>query len=47
MSVRSIPLCIHKNICYSPKERIEKLKKVWYKDNIDPNFDLDYQPGPH
>ncbi|KAM3126807.1 hypothetical protein pb186bvf_021081 [Paramecium bursaria] len=30
-----------------PKERIEKLKKVWYKDNIDPNFDLDYQPGPH
>lgn len=42
MLVKLILLCIKYIYEYRPKERIEKLKKVWYKDNIDPNFDLDY-----
>lgn len=27
---------------YSPKERIEKIKKTWYKENIDPDYNSEY-----
>lgn len=30
-------------VIYSPKERIEKLKKIWYKENIDPDFDPEFK----
>ncbi|CAD8112670.1 unnamed protein product [Paramecium sonneborni] len=30
-----------------PKERFEKLKKIWYKDNIDPDFDSEFINNPN
>eukprot|EP00347_Sterkiella_histriomuscorum_P023348 403334989 len=28
-----------------PRERLEKLRKKWYRDNIDKEFDLNYEPS--
>lgn len=29
-----------------PPGRLDRIKKQWYKRNIDPNFDTDWVPGP-
>ena len=28
-----------------PRELLEKKRKKWYKDNVDKDFDLSYEPG--
>lgn len=27
-----------------PRDRLEKIRKKWYRDNIDKEFDLNYEP---
>ena len=27
------------------RERLEKMKRKWYRDKIDKDFDLNYEPG--
>ena len=29
-----------------PRDRLEKMRKKWYRDNIDKDFDLTYEPAP-
>lgn len=28
-----------------PRERIEKLRRKWYRDNVDKDFDLTFEPA--
>jgi hypothetical protein len=27
-----------------PRDRVEKLRKKWYRDNVDKDFDINYEP---
>jgi len=28
-----------------PRDKLEKMRKKWYRDNVDKEFDLTYEPG--
>ena len=30
---------------YPSREKLDKMKKKWYRDNVDKEFDLTYEPG--